>query len=126
MFGVPYHFFVVHFPLVLVLLALFYDSRGVYEVGYRLTLGAAAGSLIGAATGLMLAGGQLSRMTVHASASLIGSLAVVSLAMIRYSRKAREEEPMTRFPTVWLLLEIFGAGCIVIAAVTGHRAVLGF
>jgi uncharacterized membrane protein len=126
MFGVPYHFFVVHFPLVLVLLALFYDSRGVYEVGYRLTLGAAAGTLIGAATGLMLAGGQLSRMTVHASASLIGSLAVVSLAMIRYSRKAREEEPMTSLPTVWLLLEIFGAGCMVIAAVTGHRAVLGF
>ena len=77
------------------------------------------------AFGLMLAGGQLSRMTVHASASLIGSLAVVSLAMIRYSRKAREEEPMTSFPTVWLLLEIFGAGCMVIAAVTGHRAVLG-
>ena len=126
MFGVPHHFFVVHFPLVLVLLALFYDSRGVYEVGYRLTLGAAAGVLIGAATGLMLSGGQLSRMTVHASASLIGSLAVVSLAMIRYSRKAREEEPMTSFPTVWLLLEIFGAGCMVIAAVTGHRAVLGF
>ena len=125
MFGVPHHFFVVHFPLVLVLLALFYDSRGVYEVGYRLTLGAAAGALIGAATGLMLAGGQLSRMTVHASASLIGSLAVVSLAMIRYSRKAREEEPMTSFPTVWLLLEIFAAGCMVIAAVTGHRAVLG-
>jgi len=126
MFGVPHHFFVVHFPLVLVLLALFYDSRRVYEVGYRLTLGAAAGALIGAATGLMLAGGQLSRMTVHASASLIGSLAVVSLAMIRYSRKAREEEPMTSFPTVWLLLEIFAAACMVIAAVTGHRAVLGF
>jgi len=65
-------------------------------------------------------------MTVHASASLIGSLAVVSLAMIRYSRKAREEEPMSSFPTVWLLLEILGAGCMVIAAVTGHRAVLGF
>ena len=126
MFGVPHHFFVVHFPLVLVLLALFYDSRGVYEVGYRLTLGAAAGALIGAATGLMLAGGQLSRMTVHASASLIGSLAVVSLAMIRYSRKAREEEPMTSFPTVWLMLEIFASACMVIAAVTGHRAVLGF
>jgi len=126
MLGVPYHFFVVHFPLVLVLLALFYDSRGVYEVGYRLTLGAAASALIGAATGLMLAGGNLSRMTVHASASLIGSLAIVSLAMLRYSHQAREEEPAAAFPTAWLLLEILAAGGMVIAAVTGHRAVLGF
>jgi hypothetical protein len=95
-------------------------------VGYRLTLGAAAASLIGAGTGLMLAGGQLSRMTVHATASLIGSLAIVSLAMLRYSRKAREEdEPLTAFPTVWLLLEIVAAVGVVIAAVTGHRAVLG-
>ena len=124
MFGVPYHFFVVHFPLVLVLLALFYDSRGVYEVGYRLTLGAAAAALIGAGTGLMLAGGQLSRMTVHASGSLIGSLAIVSLAMLRYSRKAREDEP-TRYPAAWMALEIVAAIGMVIAAVTGHRAVLG-
>jgi len=125
MLGVPYHFLVVHFPLVLVILALFYDSRGVYDVGYRLTLGAAASALIGVATGLMLAGGQLSRMTVHASGSLIGSLAIVALAMLRYSHKARQEEVAT-LPTAWLLLEILAAGGMVIAAVTGHRAVLGF
>jgi uncharacterized membrane protein len=125
MFGVPYHFFIVHFPLVLVLLALFYDSRGVYEVGYRLTLGAAAAALIGAGTGLMLAGGQLSRMTVHASGSLIGSLAIVSLAMLRYSRKAREDEPVSGYPAAWMVLEIVAGLGMVIAAVTGHRAVLG-
>lgn len=125
MFGVPYHFFVVHFPVVLVLLALFYDWRRLYEVGYRLTLGAAAASLLGAGTGLMLAGGQLSRMTVHASASLLGSLAIVSLAMLRYSRKAREEEAMAGFPPAWMALEIIAAIGMAIAAVTGHRAVLG-
>src|SRR5262245_8779109 len=109
MFGVPYHFFIVHFPLVLVLLALFYDSRGAYDLGYRLTLGAAAAALLGAGTGLMLAGGQLSRMTVHASASLLGSLAIVSLAMLRYSRKAREEEPILSLPAAWTALEIAAA-----------------
>jgi len=31
MFGVPYHFLAVHFPLVLVLMALFYDLRGIFE-----------------------------------------------------------------------------------------------
>ena len=126
MFGVPYHFLLVHFPLVLVLLALFYDLRAQYALGYRLTLGAAASALIAIATGLMLAGGQLSRMTVHAGSSLIGGLSIVALAMLRYSRHAREEEPLVAFPTVWLLLEILGALCIVIAALTGHRAVLGY
>src|SRR5262245_3928588 len=126
MFGVPYHFLLVHFPLVLVLLALFYDARGVYDVGYRLTLGAALASLLGVVTGLMLAGGIASRMTVHASASLIGSLAIVALAMLRYSRNAREEEALRALPAVWLLLEVVAAAGIVIAAMTGHRAVIGY
>ena len=126
MFGVPYHFLAVHFPIVLLPLALFYDMRRQYEVGYRLTLGAAASALVGISTGLMLAGGQLSRMTVHASASLIGGLAIVVLAMLRYSRIAREEEPMTVFPTAWLLLEILAVVGVVVAAFTGHRAVLDY
>lgn len=126
MFGVPYHFLVVHFPLVLALMALFYDSRGVYDIGYRLTLGAAFGALLAVPTGLMLAGGQLSRMTVHAAAALIGALSLVVLAMLRYSRKAKEEEPLPSFPTPWLLLEILGAAGMVISAFTGHRAALGF
>ncbi|HET9218657.1 MAG TPA: DUF2231 domain-containing protein [Terriglobia bacterium] len=125
MFGVPYHFFLVHFPVVLVLLALFYDLRGLFDFGYRLTLGAAAGALFASTTGLMLAGGNFSRMTVHAGASLLGSLCIVALGMLRYSRKAREEEPLKEFPTPWLLLEIFAAACVIVALVTGHRAVLG-
>lgn len=126
MLGVPYHFLAVHFPLVLVVLTLFYDVRRVYDVGYRLTLGAAASALIGVATGLMLAGGQLSRMTVHASASLLGSLAIVALAMLRYSRNVREEEPLTSLPAAWLILEVVAVLCIVTAAITGHRATIGY
>ena len=84
----------------------------------------AAAALLGAGTGLMLAGGQLSRMTVHASASLLGSLAILSLAMLRSSRKAREED-MGALPVAWLALEILAASGMAIAAVTGHRAVLG-
>lgn len=125
MFGVPYHVLAVHFPLVLIVAALFYDLRRLFEIGYRLTMGAAAGSLIAVITGLMLSGGQFSRMTVHAAASLIGSLSVVALAMLRYSRNAREEEPLAEFPIPWLMLEILGALCIAVAAITGHRAVLG-
>jgi len=125
MFGVPYHFLLVHFPLVLVLLALFYDLRGIFDIGYRLTLGAAAGALIAVTTGLMLAGGNFSKMTIHAGASLLGSLCVVALAMLRYSRNAREEEPLKEFPTPWLFLEILAAACVVVAVLTGHRAVLG-
>lgn len=125
MFGVPYHFYAVHFPLVLILLALFYDLRRLFDVAYRLTLGAAAAALIAVGTGLMQSGGQFSRMTVHAGAALIGALCVVALAMLRYSRNAREDDPLERFPIAWLLLELLGVGSIVIAAITGHRAVLG-
>ena len=125
MYGVPYHFLAVHFSLVLVLLALFYDLKGSFDLGYRLTLGAAAAALISVATGLMLAGGQLSRMTVHAGSALTGSFLIVVLAMLRYSRRAREDEPLTVYPTVWLVVEVAAAVLIVVSAFTGHRAVLG-
>src|SRR5262245_27332599 len=126
MFGVPYHFLVVHFPLVLVLLALYYDIRGTHEVGYRLTLWAAASALLAIPTGLMLAGGRLSQMPVHAGAALTGAFALVALAMLRYSRKAREEEGTAVFPTGLLLVEVLAAVGIVVAAITGHRAMLGY
>jgi hypothetical protein len=102
MFGVPYHFLAIHFPVVLVLLALFYDLRGIFDIGYRLTLGAAAAALVAASTGLMLSGGSFSGMTVHAGASLLGSFCILP----------------------WLLLEILGSACVVFAVLTGHQAVL--
>ena len=125
MFGVPYHFLAIHFPVVLISLALFYDLRGFLAFGYRLTLGAAAAALIAAGTGFMQSGGQLSRMTIHAAASLIGTLCIVALAMLRYSQSARDEDPLDRLPAAWLILEIAGGAGIIIAAFTGHRAVLG-
>jgi len=124
MFGVPYHFFAIHFPPVLVLMALFYDLRGMFDIGYRLTLGATAGALIAASTGLMLAGGNFSGMTVHAGASLLGSFCILALAMLRYSHRARHEEPLKEFPIPWLLLEVLGAACVVFAVLTGHQAAL--
>jgi uncharacterized membrane protein len=125
MFGVPYHFLVVHFPLVLVLLALYYDIRGTHDLGYRLTLWAAASALLAIPTGLMLAGGRLSQMPVHAGAALTGAFALVALAMLRYSRKGREEDGTPVFPTGLLLVEVLAAVGIVVAAITGHRAILG-
>jgi hypothetical protein len=125
MFGVPYHFLVIHFALVLAILALFYDLRGLYDLGYRFTLGAAASGLIAVATGLMLAGGGLSQMPVHAGTAIVGALALVALAMLRYSRSAREEEALSAFPATWLILEVLGGLGIVIAAFTGHRALIG-
>ena len=125
MYGVPYHFLAVHFPLVLILLALFYDFRGSHELGYKMTLGAAAAALISVATGLMLAGGQFSRMTVHAGSAISGSFLILVLAMLRYSRKAREDEPLTTLPTVWMALEVAAALLIVASAFSGHRAVQG-
>ena len=124
MFGVPYHFLAVHFPLVLVLLALFYDLRGIFDIGYRLTLGAAAAAMIAVSTGLMLAGGNFSGMTIHAGASLLGSFCILVLAMLRYSRRQRQDEPLKEFPIPWLLLEILGSACVVFAVLTGHQAVL--
>jgi uncharacterized membrane protein len=126
MFGVPYHFLVIHFAIVLILVALLYDARGMYEVGYRLTLGAALAAALATTTGLMLAGGKLSEMTVHASAGILGGLAAVVLAALRYSAKAREGDIPERYPAAWLVIEIAAAVAIVIAAFTGHRALLGY
>ena len=122
MFGIPYHFLAVHFPLVLVLAALFCDFRGEHEAGYRLTLWAALGGALAVITGLLRSGGQLSQMPVHAGGGIGGTFLVVIVAMLRYSRRARGEET---FQKVWLLLELLAAVAIVVAAITGHRAVLG-
>jgi hypothetical protein len=32
---------------------------------------------------------------------------------------------LREFPTPWLILEILAVACVVVAAFTGHRAVLG-
>src|SRR5687767_7016541 len=114
MLGVPYHFLIVHFPIVLILSALFFDLRGVYQVGYRLTLGAAASAGLAVATGLMLSGGRLSELTVHAGAGITAGLVSIVLAVLRYSAQGREED--SHFPPAWLALELITGMGILIAA----------
>jgi hypothetical protein len=63
-------------------------------------------------------------MPVHAGAAIGGSFLVVIVAVLRYSRVAQGEE-LSALPTAWLLLELLAAVGIIVAAITGHRAVLG-
>lgn len=125
MFGVPYHFLVVHFPLVLIVGALFCDLRGNHEAGYRFTFWAAAGGALGVLTGLLQVGGQLSELPVHAGVGITGVFVAVILAMSRYSRRARGED-VSVFPQGLLVVEVLAVLGIVVAAITGHRAVLGY
>jgi len=124
MFGVPHHFLIVHFPLVLIIGAAFCDLTGKHEGGYRFTFWAGVSGALSVLTGLLLSGGQLSQMPVHAGAALGGSFLIVIVAVLRYSRQARGEEGGA-IPVVWLLLEVMAAVGILVAAITGHRAVLG-
>ena len=126
MFGVPYHFLIVHFPVVLALAALFYDARRKHDAGYGLSMGAALGAGLAVVSGLMLSGGKLSELTVHAGSGIAGALLALVLAVLRYSAKARNEDESRAYPLPWLLIEIAAAAAVLIAAVSGHRAVLGF
>jgi uncharacterized membrane protein len=123
MFGVPNHFLIVHFPLVLILAALFADLGKHHEAGYRLTFWAAVSGALAILTGLFQVGGELSELPVHASAGIGGSFVALVLAVLRYSRRARGEDV---FVQSWLFLEILAALGIVVAVITGHRAVLGY
>src|SRR5688572_22597512 len=105
MFDVPAHFLIVHFPLVLIIGALFCDLTGKHEGGYRFTFWAGVSGALAILTGLLLSGGQLSQMPVHAGAAIGGSFLVVIVAVLRYSLVARGEELAT-LPKAWLLLEL--------------------
>jgi uncharacterized membrane protein len=124
MFGVPHHFLIVHFPLVLIIGAVFCDLTGKHEGGYRFTFWAGVSGAMSILTGLLLSGGQLSQMPVHAGAAIGGSFLIVIVAVLRYSQVARGEQA-AMLPKAWLLLELLAAGGVLVAAITGHRAVLG-
>jgi uncharacterized membrane protein len=125
MFGIPAHFLVVHFPLVLIIAALYCDLDRNHEGGYRCTMWAAAGAALGILTGLLHSGGQMSEVFVHAGAGIFGGMLTVILAMMRYSRHARGEDAKS-YPQVFLLVEALAVLVIVVAAVTGHRSILGY
>jgi uncharacterized membrane protein len=123
MFGVPSHFLIVHFPLVLTLGAIFCDLGKNHEAGYRFTFWAAVGGALAILSGLFQVGGELSELPVHASAGIGGGFVMLVVAVLRYSRRARGEDV---FLQAWLVLEILAALGIVVAVITGHRAVLGY
>jgi uncharacterized membrane protein len=125
MFGIPPHFLIVHFPLALLIAALFYDLRGEHDFAYRCTMWAALGSALAVLSGLILVGGQLAEISDHAGAGITGGIITVILAVMRYSRRARGEDS-SPFPRAWLLVESLAVLGIVVAAITGHRAVLGY
>jgi uncharacterized membrane protein len=125
MFGIPAHYLIVHFPLVLIVAALFCDLRGDHATADRCTVWAAAGAAAAVLTGLSLVSGQLSQIAHHAGAGITGGMITVILAVMRYSRRARGEDS-SPYPSAWLIVEGLAMLGIVVAAITGHRAVLGY
>ena len=128
MFGIPIHKLVVHFPIALAVIAVLYDSWGVYakkpelhRASYGLTLWAAAAALAALVTGLQLA--QLIRIdkgavTGHAGFAIVSAILLVAVGGARYSAQARERQ---QYPIWWLALEAVAAAFVVATAVTGHR-----
>ena len=128
MFDIPLHKIIIHFPIALMTIAAIYDGWALYskrmefhEVGYGLTLWAAAAALAAVVTGLQLAG--VTRIdqgvvTGHAGYGIVSSIAISALGVLRYSAHAREQRGY-RMP--WLALELGAALLIIATAVTGHR-----
>src|SRR5437867_11887020 len=101
MFDVPIHKLIVHFPIALTIIAVIYDSWGLYAKrtglhsdAYALTLWAAAGALAAVGTGLQLAEMvhlDKGAVTGHAGFGTASMIVVVALAGLRYSAQAWEE-----------------------------------
>jgi len=128
MFDVPIHKLIVHFPIALTIIAVIYDSWGLYakrtalhSAAYGLTLWAAAGALAAVGTGLQLAEMvhlDKGAVTGHAGFGIASMIVVVALAGLRYSAQAREEG---KYRIGWFVLAIGAAVLIIATAVTGHR-----
>ena len=134
MFGIPLHLLFIHFPIALAVLAAIYDLRAHFRrrpdllrTGFGLSMWAAAGAAVAMTTGLQLLGDRshASKATIHAALGLISGLALVAVAMVRYSAEARRSETVGSNLEPWLVLEVLGAVAVIAAAVTGHRLVLG-
>lgn len=122
MFGVPIHILIIHFPIALTVVAVIYDSWGVYskqprmhEVSYGLTLWAAVSALAAVVTGLELAGNiRIPRAVVtgHAGFGIASAIVITALGILRYSASARDQKD---YRLVWLVLE-WGATVLVLGA----------
>lgn len=128
MFDIPLHKLIIHFPIALTIIAVIYDSWGVYserpqmhETAYGLTLWAAVSALAAVVSGLDLAGNiRISKAAVtgHAGFGIAATIVITALGMLRYSARAREQKG---YRQVWLVLA-WGAAVLVIAAtVTGEK-----
>jgi uncharacterized membrane protein len=126
MFGIPLHFLVVHFPIVLALLAILCDLRGLHDMGYRLNGWGAVAAALAVLTGLQMGGGRIEspEAVLHVGSALLGTLALVALGALRYSARARERD-LDVYPRTWILVGILAGIAIATAAVTGHRFALG-
>ena len=132
MFGVQLHKLIIHFPIVLALVAFSYDAWASYsrnsrlhEVGSRLTMFAAASALIATATGFDLAGvsglGSGSTVTGHAGFGLVSTIVLLALAALRYSAEARADFPEKTYSGLWLGVGLLAVILVAVTAVLGHR-----
>ena len=125
---------VIHFPIALGVIAAIQDLRAhfgkrpeLHRTGYTLSLWAALGGAVAMATGLQMLGDRIhtARATLHAGAGLTAGLILIVVAMVRYSAEARGSDIGTSESKPWLILEVVAVVAVVVAAVTGHRLVLG-
>src|SRR5687767_11267782 len=111
MLDIPLHKLIIHFPIALTIIAVIYDSWGVYsdrpklhETAYGLTLWAAVTALAAVVSGLDSAGGvRISKgaVTGHAGFGIAAAIVIAALGILRYSARAREEKG---YRLVWLVL----------------------
>lgn len=132
MFGVPLHILIVDFPIVLTMVAFFYDAWACYSghpsfhaVGSTLTKYAAVAAVIATSTGLQSAGmsglGSGSTVTAHAGAGILTTIVLVALAIMRYSSEVREEESEQSYLSLRLAIVTLAVVLIAITAIVGHR-----
>ena len=131
MFGIPLHTLIVHFPIVLAIVAFVYDAYGCYSgnaklhrIGSNLTKYASFSAAIATLTGFELAGvsglGSNSNVTAHAGAGILTTIVLVALSVIRYSSEIRNEEPHPIYPLHFLIIGAFAMLLVVITALAGH------
>ena len=128
MFDIPIHKLIVHFPIALAIIAAVYDSWAVYakkpelhDTGYGLTVWSSVFALAAVVTGLQLAGvSHVDRAAVtgHAAFGIAATTVLTTLAVLRYSARAREQ---FEYRILWLLLEIGAAALVFTTAVLGHQ-----
>ena len=132
MFGIPLHILIVHFPIVLAIVAFLYDAWASYSgntalhaFASTLTKYAALTAVIATSTGLGSAGmsglGSRSTVTAHAGGGILATIVLVAMAIMRYSSEVREEASEEAYSRLRLAIGALAAVLIAITALVGHR-----